>query len=633
MKEKMIGVMAALVTTVASAGEFERMKFNNPDLVVSAKSKSGLATSQLLVRDFNGDGLPDIIVNGGWGSQWNGNESYVFVNPGPKGSVDGVFAPPQFVKKGPFDDGLKPLGADGQPLKFVTHFRRQTRDRVRQLVDYDGDGVDDLVDSVGDWTRYGWDNAYTPDGYWTNATLHGYVYWHKGLGGNRYGEPQLLRLEDGNYLDAFGGCSVLFADWDGDGDLDLIRVDFTDTITYFENVGTRTNPAWEGGRFVRAADGSRLTPELCMAKAVACDWNGDGKTDIVISEEDARPAICLNTGRLLRGVPVFERPRHFRQRADELYLGVLNTPWAFDWDGDGDEDLLSGDSAGHVAFIENLSGRGVERPKWAAPVLLKEPDGREIHIQAGVNGSIQGPCEAKWGYTCISVADWDGDGLPDVMANSIWGRVLWWRNVGTRTQPKPDFARGVEVEWPGAQPALAWGWFKPEKTANPREIITQWRSTPVMTDWNGDGLTDLLLVDTDGYLGFWERAKKGGKLVLLPPRRALLEANGEPIRLSGKWRGGLGGGSGRRKFCVADWNGDGKADIVLNDGPNAKVLLQQRHADGKWYFAARTDVGAKLCLAQHDPQPCACDFNADGRPDLVMGAEDGFFYYLRHESK
>ena len=52
---------------------------------------------------------------------------------------------------------------------------------------------------------------------------------------------------------------------------------------------------------------------------------------------------------------------------------------------------------------------------------------------AGPNGSIQGPAEAKWGYTTLSVADWDGDGLPDIVVNSIWGRVEWLRNVGTRT--------------------------------------------------------------------------------------------------------------------------------------------------------------------------------------------------------
>lgn len=30
------------------------------------------------------------------------------------------------------------------------------------------------------------------------------------------------------------------------------------------------------------------------------------------------------------------------------------------------------------------------------------------------------------------------------------------------------------------------------------------------------------------------------------------------------------------------------------------------------------------------PLPTACDFNADGIPDIVLGAEDGFFYYLQN---
>ena len=47
---------------------------------------------------------------------------------------------------------------------------------------------------------------------------------------------------------------------------------------------------------------------------------------------------------------------------------------------------------------------GVEQPKWAAPKLL-DVDGKEIRIMAGPNGSIQGPAEAKWGYTTGSIAD------------------------------------------------------------------------------------------------------------------------------------------------------------------------------------------------------------------------------------
>jgi len=108
-------------------------------------------------------------------------------------------------------------------------------------------------------------------------------------------------------------------------------------------------------------------------------------------------------------------------------FGALATPVGFDWDGDGDTDIISGNTAGYVAFIENLSGPKVETPKWAAPKLL-EAGGKTLRIMAGPNGSIQGPCEAKWGYTTQTVADWDGDGLPDLVLNSILGKVVWYRS-------------------------------------------------------------------------------------------------------------------------------------------------------------------------------------------------------------
>ena len=130
--------------------------------------------------------------------------------------------------------------------------------------------------------------------------------------------------------------------------------------------------------------------------------------------------------------------------------------------------------AGYIAFFENLSGAGVAKPKFAAPKNLKA-DGKTLRIMAGANGSIQGPAEAKWGYTTQTVADWDGDGLPDLLVNSILGKVVWYRNTGTRKEPKLAAAAPVEVEWQGAQPVLAWGWMKPQGKA----LLTQWRTTPV----------------------------------------------------------------------------------------------------------------------------------------------------------
>ena len=71
------------------------------------------------------------------------------------------------------------------------------------------------------------------------------------------------------------------------------------------------------------------------------------------------------------GAPVFKSPRYFQQEADKLKFGALSTPWGFEWDGDGDEDILAGNTAGYIGFFENLSGAGVEQTRWAAPRLLE----------------------------------------------------------------------------------------------------------------------------------------------------------------------------------------------------------------------------------------------------------------------
>ena len=55
-------------------------------------------------------------------------------------------------------------------------------------------------------------------------------------------------------------------------------------------------------------------------------------------------------------------------------------------------------------------------------------------------------------FSTPSFADWDGDGLPDIVYNSILGRVKWLKNIGTRTAPKLAAAQPIEVEWDGAQP-------------------------------------------------------------------------------------------------------------------------------------------------------------------------------------
>ena len=157
----------------------------------------------------------------------------------------------------------------------------------------------------------------------------------------------------------------------------------------------------------------------------------------------------------------------FSNMADELKFGALVTPWCVDWDSDGDEDLICGNTAGYIGFIENIDGGNP--PKWAKPKYL-EADGEIIRIQAGYNGSIQGPCEAKWGYTTLSVADWDQDGLLDIIVNSIWGKVVWYKNIGTQDNPQLAAAQPILVESEDGPQKPEWFWWNPVG----KELATQY---------------------------------------------------------------------------------------------------------------------------------------------------------------
>ncbi len=630
-----LGICAA---ATAYADGLERIKYNNLGLAVDLGV--GLWAFPLPM-DFNSDGKLDLVVNCP-DKPYNG--VYVFENPGVDTAQNRfpVFKAGQRISKGlqfaqvsshkgksfvltpgnEYPDFLK-TGLE-KPKKIgvpVNVHPNKVRGNFWRYVDFDDDGKLDLVVGADDWSEYGWDNAYTPEGKWTNGPLRGFVYWLRNTGTATkpaYAKPAKLMAGD-RPVETFGWPSPSFADFKGNGKLDLICGEFRDSFTYFENIGTRKQPKYAPGRQLKTPDGKPLTMDLEMITPTAIDWNRDGHVDLIVGDEDGRVALIENTGKVVDGVPQFLPPRYFQQEADEVKIGALATPVGVDWDGDGDIDIICGNTAGYVLFLENLSGPGVEKPKWAAPKYL-EANGKVIRFMAGPNGSIQGPCEAKWGYTTQTVADWDGDGLPDLIVNSILGKVVWFKNIGTRKQPKLAAAQPIDVEWDGPQPELSYGWLRPEG----KGLLTQWRTTPVAVDWNRDGLTDLLVLDQEGYLAFFERARREGKLVLLPPKRVMCDEKGEPLKLSK----GIAGKSGRRKLCIVDWDGDGKLDILLNSS-NANFLRQVDARGGKWFFK---DMGALVQqnIEGHDVSPAVVDWNGDGIPDFVGGAEDGHLYYLRN---
>ena len=320
-----------------------------------------------------------------------------------------------------------------------------------------------------------------------------------------------------------------------------------------------------------------------MIVPVVSDFDGDGHPDLIVGDEDGRVAWVRHTGKVKKGMPQFESPVYFTQQADPVKFRGPRPPAL---------RLGRRRKTGHHCRELGRRNRfhpqpfGRRKPRVDAPRLFTV-NGRPIRIQAGENGSIQGPAERKWGYTVLSVADWDGDGLPDIIVNSIWGKIEWFRNLGGKDGLRLAPAQPVRVAWEGEAPPTRLNWWTPE----PGTLVTQWRTTPVATDWNGDGLTDLIVLDQKGYLAYYERFRTpDGELLLRPGRHifhgtncslynsrsGVADASEGLLRLNN----GIGGQSGRRKICFTDWDGDGRLDLIV-DSQNACWFRNVREERGE----------------------------------------------------
>jgi hypothetical protein len=539
----------------------------------------GPSVKELTAADFNGDGAIDLVTSGGYFSDFARNRLAQFV----KVQVERSY--------------------------FIS------RDDMWQPFDWDGDGKIDLLTGVSDWRDYGWDDAFDEQGNWTNGPLHGFVYWHRNTGSNAqpvYSPPVKLEA-DGKAIDLYGSPSPTPVDWYGRGVFDLIGGSFLDTVTAFRNTGTRTEPRLAAGELVKAG-GKRLRMELCMIQPRVVNWHDDGRPSLLIAEEDGAVALVENTSPKGQE-PHLAAPRYLEQVDPFVKSGALSRPVAVDWNADGKLDLIAGNSAGFIQYIENTGTK--QTPEFTDRGNLKA-EGKTIRIMAGPNGSIQGPAEAKWGYTNPSVGDWDMDGKLDILVNDIWGAVVWYRNIGSATEPKLAAAQLIEVEWRGKTPKPEWVWWEPKG----KQLVTQWRTTPKVIDWDRDGMPDLVMLNHQGYLCLLRRTKLKGQLRLLPPERLFVLTGGRFLNLSA----GRTGASGRRKVDFADMDQDGDMDLITdsNEGPiwYQNVGTQQKPS----MLPMGTVVKAKL--AGHNPTPNVVDWNGDGKLDLIVGAEDGFFYYF-----
>lgn len=146
----------------------------------------------------------------------------------------------------------------------------------------------------------------------------------------------LVRLTRGSHT------TPALADMDGDGDLDLVVGEGSGSLNYYRNEGSRTTPRFvlESDEYLGLRAGRRSVPRFA-------DLDGDGDHDLIVGTEAGPPLVLRNAG--TRTTPDFE--------PDSAGAAALWPPYSApvfgDLDGDGDLDVLLGNSSGGVQYLES----------------------------------------------------------------------------------------------------------------------------------------------------------------------------------------------------------------------------------------------------------------------------------------
>lgn len=286
----------------------------------------------------------------------------------------------------------------------------------------------------------------------------------------------------GEMVDAGSGAHPVLFDFDGDGLLDLfignyghfdsaktvngwLTSFFSSSVSYYRNTGTATQPAFS----LQTRDFGNLKQWGFNAlHPTFGDFDGDGSVDMLCGQQDGT-LLLVPHQRLLTGTG------SITTNYAQVDVGECSTPQFFDLDGDGRKDLVIGNRRGLLTYYRNVGANipqfqkitdtlgGVDMRDftqsyfgYSVPcfyrdaqqgtvlfcagelgevVYYKQIDGNldgqfekvEGNLAETVNGDAKEFCEGR--RAAAAVADLTGDGKPELILGNYAGGVAFFRGA------------------------------------------------------------------------------------------------------------------------------------------------------------------------------------------------------------
>ena len=243
--------------------------------------------------------------------------------------------------------------------------------------------------------------------------------------------------------DNYHGFSLYPVDMDNDGDQDIVVNHRTDTLSWFENIGSLT--------FTEHI----IDPTFGTSGVIyASDLDGDNDVDILTQASSGQDlAWWENDG-----------SQGFTKHVITSGAGRFGDIDTTDLDGDGDQDMVAtiigGAGGNRTSWFENDGAQNftehtIANTSHPVSVCVHDMDG---DCDKDVVGTDQYSNEVSWwendgnqmftrhiiksnysGAHSGIVADMNGDNRPDVLATAYWGKAFgWWESLIPQTDTDCD---------------------------------------------------------------------------------------------------------------------------------------------------------------------------------------------------